>query len=158
MCIRDRPKFVPFSFDSKLYRSRLLPGDVLINLVGASIGRSCRMPNGVGPANINQAVCLLRPESEVDSVWLGHCLQWPTLMAALTGDQVESARANVSLSDVRRFGFPMPVDAEKIAISDRLSAIDLLSVKEVDFLAKLQLQKSGLMQDLLTGKVRVNVE
>src|SRR5207249_5452049 len=41
----DEPRiFIPQGFHSKLTRSKLKAGDVLINLVGASIGRACVLP------------------------------------------------------------------------------------------------------------------
>jgi type I restriction enzyme, S subunit len=36
-------------------------GDVLLNITGASIGRACAVPSGLGEANVNQHVCIIRP-------------------------------------------------------------------------------------------------
>src|SRR3989338_6015073 len=50
------PKFLPLTFHTKLKRTQLRRGDILINLVGASIGRSCRVKQGLGSAHVKQAV------------------------------------------------------------------------------------------------------
>src|SRR3989442_9867377 len=54
------PKYLPLSFHEKLNRTRLRKGDILINLVGASIGRSCQITCDIGEANVNQAVAVFR--------------------------------------------------------------------------------------------------
>src|SRR5258707_75966 len=48
------PKYLPLAFHEKLKRTKLRKGDILINLVGASIGRSCRVMTDLGEANVNQ--------------------------------------------------------------------------------------------------------
>ena len=152
------PKFIPEAFDAKLYRSRLAHGDVLINLVGASIGRSCRVPDSIGRANINQAVCLFRAKSAVLSKWIAYYFQLPEVITRLTGEQVETARANVSLTDIREFNFPVPSDDEMRQVIRSLATVDNAALSERAVLFGLGKQKTGLMQDLLTGKVRVKVD
>ena len=53
-------KYVDNSFNIKQRRSILNKGDVLVNIVGASIGRAAIFDLDVENANINQAVCLIR--------------------------------------------------------------------------------------------------
>ncbi len=49
---------------------------------------------------------------------------------------------------------PIPIQTEQTAISNRLTAMDEKIQGEQKYLDKLNLIKKGLMQDLLTGKVR----
>ena len=51
--------------------------------------------------------------------------------------------------------FPRPSEIEQLAIVERLSAVDDRVRAEQDELTKLRLIKQGLMEDLLTGRVRV---
>jgi type I restriction enzyme S subunit len=55
----SEPKFISEEFHTKLKRSQLFPHDILINLVGASVGRTCMVPQEAIPANINQAVAVV---------------------------------------------------------------------------------------------------
>ena len=55
----SKRKYLPFEFNKKQKRSMLQKGDVLFNLVGASIGRSA-IYNVERIANINQAVSVIR--------------------------------------------------------------------------------------------------
>ena len=151
------PKFISPKFDHKLKRSKLKSGDVLINLVGASIGRSCLFQERFGPANINQAVCLLRLRNNVKPGWIINYLQLPRVISRLLGEQVETARANVSLTQISDFQFPIPPPYEQTDVAIMLSAQDARIRTEEQYRDKLKLQKKGLMHDLLTGKVRVKV-
>ena len=49
----SQPKYLPLAFHEKLKRTKLWKQDILVNLVGASIGRSCYVERDLGEANIN---------------------------------------------------------------------------------------------------------
>ncbi len=63
---------------------------------------------------------------------------------------------NLPGSDILNFLIAMPPICEQKKIINKLQAVDKLIEEETAYLEKLKLQKKGLMQDLLTGKVRVN--
>jgi type I restriction enzyme S subunit len=73
--------------------------------------------------------------------------------------EVETARANLSLGDVRRLLMAIPQDEEEQhAIADRLEALrELIQAKEIKITALQRLKKS-LMQNLLTGRMRLSPE
>lgn len=152
----SNPKYLPLEFNAKIRNSQLRKGDVLINIVGASIGRCAIFELDVDVANTNQAVCLFRPNDENDSVFLSLYLQDETVRKRLFRTQVETARANLSLSDFRKFKFVIPKKQEQIKIANAImhynDEIKNLKAK-IDVLSKL---KKSLMQNLLTGKVRIN--
>lgn len=151
----SNPKYLPLEFNAKIRNSQLRKGDVLINIVGASIGRCAIFDLNVDVANTNQAVCLFRPNDENDSVFLSLYLQDETVRKRLFRTQVETARANLSLSDFRKFKFVIPKKQEQIKIANAImhynDEIKNLKAK-IDVLSKL---KKSLMQNLLTGKVRI---
>ena len=59
--------------------------------------------------------------------------------------------------DLLNHTFPLPNPEEQVEVGTRLDACQSKIDSERAALAKYKLQKSGLMQDLLTGKVRVKV-
>ena len=69
-----------------------------------------------------------------------------------------SGQRNISQTDIRKFVCAIPSTDEQKAISDRLLKHQKFIMEEYRFLKKLIQQKSGLMHDLLTGKVSVNVD
>ena len=62
---------------------------------------------------------------------------------------------NLNTNLLRAFPVPIPVVAEQDEIASRLFAVASRARREDTYLEKLRLLKQGLMEDLLTGRVRV---
>lgn len=153
-----KPKYLPLEFNNKIKNSQLKKGDILINIVGASIGRCAIFNIDVECANTNQAVCVFRPNAENDSMFLSLYLQSETTQNRLFRSQVETARANLSLGDFRKFKFVIPKKEEQINIANRINQFNIEIEKQVERINVLERLKNSLMQNLLTGKVRIDVE
>ncbi|MBU4056257.1 MAG: restriction endonuclease subunit S [Proteobacteria bacterium] len=137
---------IPEEFHQKLSRSQLFKGDVLINLVGASIGRACVVPDTIGNANVNQAVAVISFDSEqLDSDYLMHFLLSPLTQDIIHGGKVETARPNISLGDLRELIIPLPPLPEQRRI---VAYLDELQAK-VDALRRLQAETGAEMDALL---------
>lgn len=149
------PKYLPLEFNQKLKNSQLEKGDILINIVGASIGRSCQFDIENQSANINQAVCLFRTNELVESEFIFQFLQHSTTINKLLGTQSESARPNLSLSDMRDFLFSIPLLPEQRKIAKILSTWDKAITTTERLIDNSKQQKKALMQQLLTGKKRL---
>jgi type I restriction enzyme S subunit len=70
----------------------------------------------------------------------------------------QSAQKNINLEDLRPLLVPFPILNEQERIAAVYEANDSAINAELLMLNKLKRQKTGLMQDLLTGKVRVTVD
>lgn len=151
----SEPKYLPLEFNNKIKNSQLAKGDVLINIVGASIGRCAIFDLDVECANTNQAVCVFRPNGENDSGFLLYYLQDETTQKRLFRTQVETARANLSLGDFRKFKFVIPKKDEQIEIATKINQFNQTILDRVNKIAVLERLKKSLMQNLLTGRVRV---
>jgi type I restriction enzyme S subunit len=107
--LEGKTKYIPLAFHEKLKRSQLNDGDVLINLVGASIGRCSVFYNDNQPANINQAVALIRcSKIRLIPEYLSFLLRTDYMQRVIKGGIVEFARANISLSDINNFAIILP--------------------------------------------------
>lgn len=152
------PKYLPIEFNDKIKNSQLQKGDILINIVGASIGRCAVYELDVEFANTNQAVCVFRPNSENDSDFIAYYIQLEQTQQRLLGNSVETARANLSLGDFRKFKFIIPeAKDEQSLISAKVKEIDNIYISKHKKIKTLQRLRKSLMQNLLTGKVRVDV-
>jgi len=152
------PKYLPIEFNDKIKNSQLQKGDILINIVGASIGRCAVYELDVEFANTNQAVCVFRPNSENDSDFIAYYIQLEQTQQRLLGNSVETARANLSLGDFRKFKFIIPeTKDEQCLISAKVKEIDSIYISKHKKIKTLQRLRKSLMQNLLTGKVRVDV-
>ncbi|MEX2381306.1 MAG: restriction endonuclease subunit S [Opitutales bacterium] len=103
-----KPKFLSLEFNKKIARSELKLGDVLVNLVGASIGRSCIFPGYSKPANVNQAVGVVTLGPRMLSSFLAGLLLTDRGQKMLLNHRVDAARANISLTDLRNLNVPFP--------------------------------------------------
>ncbi|MEZ5047409.1 MAG: restriction endonuclease subunit S [Chitinophagaceae bacterium] len=56
----DDVSFITNEVHKKMKSSQLKPNDILINITGASIGRTCIVPSNIPTANINQHIIYLR--------------------------------------------------------------------------------------------------
>jgi type I restriction enzyme S subunit len=121
----DEPKFVERRFNEMEPRSILQRDDVLVNLVGGSIGRSALFDRD-DVANINQAVGiirLVRGETSIDRWYLLHYLNSPISLRIMLEEQVETARANLSLTNMKHFLVPLPPLAEQRRIVEKVDQL-----------------------------------
>jgi type I restriction enzyme, S subunit len=105
----DEVAHLSVAFNEKEKKSVLKVNDVLLNLVGASIGRACVATSEVDGGNVNQAVAVIRvrPEALVPK-FLVHFLVSPLAQARIHSEKVDVARANFSLEDTRSLSIPVP--------------------------------------------------
>lgn len=103
-----KKKYVEEKFNQKDGKSILQFGDVLTNIVGASIGRTAVFDR-FETANINQAVCLIRCRHELlNNSFLSYLLNSPFFLEAMHSGKTNMARANLSLSFFRELKIPLP--------------------------------------------------
>lgn len=69
-----------------------------------------------------------------------------------------SGQRNISQAEIRKLVFVVPPIQEQQLISSRLQSTQSQIHREMNAVAHLRQVKTGLMQDLLTGKVRVKVD
>lgn len=110
----NEKKYVEEKFNLKDSKSILKNGDVLTNIVGASIGRTA-IYNLDEVANINQAVCLMRCNTDLlYNEFLMYLLNSPLTKQHLHDNEVNNARANLSLGFFRNLEIALPpLDIQK---------------------------------------------
>jgi type I restriction enzyme S subunit len=147
---------IPEEFHKKLKRSQLKPNDVLINLVGASIGR-CGIFSSDGEANINQAVALVRVNEALIPSYLMNLLLSPRMQKEIQESKVETARPNISLKDLRLFTIPLPSPSEqqKIVeeIENRLSIADNMERVAEQSLKQSERLRQSILKRAFEGKL-----
>lgn len=149
------PKYLPLEFHEKLKRTKIQKYDILINLVGASIGRSCQVTKNLGDANINQAVAVFRVREHISSVFIACYFQAPETIKRILEMQVDAARPNISLGNLRQFLILLPSFPEQQAIAEALSDVDSWVAALDALIAKKRAIKTATMQQLLTGRTRL---
>jgi type I restriction enzyme S subunit len=102
--------FLPPGFNDKQRNSVIRENDVLLNIVGASIGRSAVATAALAGANCNQAVAVIRLKvpTASDARYLSQWLTSPAAQAQITENAVDVARANFSLGQAKQLKLPWP--------------------------------------------------
>ncbi len=142
----DSVKFIPDAFHQKLARSQIKPRDVLVNIVGASIGRAAVVPQHIREANTNQAVAVVRlDEKQIISDYFVTWYLLPTTQQFIASRQVNTARANISLTDIRDFKVPVPeIDLQKSYLSKITSVTKALDALNNRYLRAVEIKKQIL--------------
>lgn len=137
-------------------RTALRPGDVLISIT-ADLGIIGVVPEGLGEAYVNQHISLVRPRPHVNPRWVGHMLASEQGQRQFKIANDAGAKAGLNLSAIGRIHVPLPPRATQDKIAALLDEQDYALRQQRVELEKLRLLKQGLMEDLLTGRVRVPV-
>jgi type I restriction enzyme S subunit len=145
----DRNKYselIDFSVQSR---------DILISLVG-TIGKVLIIPTGHERGIINPRLMRLRPnQNACDSEFLSHVLTSTFFTRKLTALAGGGTMPVINKRIVQSVALPVIPLVEQSAIRSKISSLLGKLANEKAILAKLRAQKSGLMDDLLTGRVRV---
>lgn len=149
--------FISPATHSKMLRSEVFPYDVLLNITGASIGRCTWVPANIGSANVNQHVCIIRlPQANKwDAVFLSTVLSSPIGQSQIDKLNAGGNREGLNYQQLRSFVIPWPARQERAQIANAVELHEERVRTEEAQLAKLHQLKRGLMEDLLTGRVRV---
>lgn len=101
--------------------------------------------------------CLLArlPGHEVNGYWLALVYTQPGIQTQVMGRAVGSTMANLNTSILAAITIARPPVTEQSEIARRLKSLNKRIRFEEEELEKRQFEKSGLMDDLLTGRVRV---
>lgn len=105
------------------------------------------------PAATNQGIIAFDCDPEMDEEYLYHYLNW--IMDYIISISGVSTFPEVSKSDIGNIAVPVPTEEDQQRIVEVLNRADEKVVREREYKQRLQEFKRGLMQDLLTGTVRV---
>jgi type I restriction enzyme S subunit len=142
--ILNTKKYVEERFNLLEKKAILKRGDVLTNIVGASIGRTAIFECD-DIANINQAVCILRCKTDLlYNRFLSYLLNSPFLKAHLHENEVNNARANLSLGFFSNLKLNIPTLKEQKTIVSRIDEF----AESIEKLETVYLRKLNDLQDL----------
>ena len=132
-------------------------GDILISCSG-SIGRTAIVPKKLKFSMV-RSVAILQPKRDlVDSQYLAHQISSPLIQTQIEKSLSQLAQANLFQAPIKALNVVLPPMTEQLKIAQVVnSLVEVINEKTMN-LNRTNSLKKALMQDLLTGKVRVNVE
>jgi type I restriction enzyme S subunit len=154
----ENVSFITDEQHKRMLNSQLKAKDVLLNITGASIGRCYYLPDDFGEGNVNQHVCIIRTNvSQLNHVYLSLVLNSEFGQRQIMSLQAGGNREGLNFQQIRAIKLPVPPLNEQIKIAEILTSIESKLKCHNLKLSATQNTKKALMQDLLTGKVRVTV-
>jgi type I restriction enzyme S subunit len=131
--------------------------DVLLNITGASIGRSAVADSRLQGGNVNQHVCIIRVHGgSLDPNFLNFFLLSKNGQKQIDSFQAGGNRQGLNFGQIRSFQIPLPPFHEQRAIAAALGHMDALLAALDALIAKKRLIKQGMMHELLTAKRRLS--
>ncbi len=132
-------------------------GDVLLSLVG-TVGCVLVVEAPFEPGIINPRLLRLRPVTGgTSSRFVRHLLLTDVIRRQIDSLAGGGTMPVINGKVIRRLRVPLIDFMEQQRIDARLNSLEQDVIAASTHLAKLRQQKQGLMQDLLTGRVRVKV-
>lgn len=111
----DDVAYVTPKMHAEMKRTHVRPGDVLLNITGASIGRSTYVPEGFGEANVNQHVCIIRTGWWMDPTYLSSFLNSPLGQEQIFSTESGVTREGLNYGQIRSLKIPIaPLNEQKL--------------------------------------------
>lgn len=142
------------SLDAEYSRTRVFGGEIVISLVG-TIGRVAQLPLGLERSNLHRNLGLLRVNEEHSARFVLHSLRSSAIQRKLKDATLGTTQALLNLGGLRALQLALPGLPEQTRIAELADSADRRLGDEDQLLKKLHQIKHGLMEDLLTGQVRV---
>jgi type I restriction enzyme, S subunit len=135
-------------------------GDVLLNITGASIARSCVVPSEYLPARVNQHVSIIRPDpNQISCHFLNYLITSKPYKQRLlfTGDKAGATRQALTKAQIQDFSVNFPSLDEQELIVRKLDLLEAETQRlEAIFcqkIAALKDLKQSILQKAFTGEL-----
>jgi type I restriction enzyme S subunit len=152
-------RFITEDKFNELKRYEVFPGDVMVTIMG-TVGRCCVVPDGVGKTISSKHVWTITLDKDK---YVPELLCWQINYANWVKQQFKNESQggvmdSISSGTLKNLVIPAPPIDEQRKIVKVYRGLTLSIEKKESKLCSIQSLKKALMQDLLTGKVRVNVD
>ena len=121
--------------------TELKEDDVLLNITGASIGRTAIATKEIEGGNVNQHVCIIRANSKVSPKFLCNYIQTKKIQYYIQSLQTGGSREGLNFEQIRSFPISLPNIAEQNKIAqllDKLNDRIAIQSKIIEDLKKLK--------------------
>lgn len=150
--------FISHEIDCTMSNTRVYRDDVLLNITGGSIGRSCLYESDE-LANVNQHVCIIRCNSQMRPKFMQYF--WNSSIGKTSIDIYQSGanREGLNFFGIENTVVPTPelYEQDKIIsyLDDKCDSIDRVISQKLTIIDTLAEYKHSLIYEVVTGKKEV---
>ena len=156
--IFDNTTYIDEEIHSNMNNSCVIANDILLNITGASIGRSCVVPKDFKEGNVNQHVCIIRLKDDYEPTFLQPFLASHNGKKLVFQGQTGSGREGINFQSIGAFKLNIPSKQEQEKIASFLTSVDT----KIEQLTKkeklLQQYKKGVMQKIFNQEIRFQAD
>ncbi len=126
--------------------TEIYENDVLLNITGASIGRTAVATKELEGGNVNQHVCIIRTNSKVNPKFLCDYIQTQRIQNHIKSLQTGGSREGLNFEQIRSFPISLPSINEQNKLTCLLDKINERIATQVRLIEKLQSLIGGIAQ------------
>ncbi|BCR35177.1 restriction endonuclease subunit S [Mariniplasma anaerobium] len=126
--------------------------DILISMTG-NVGRVCKVNESNLLLNQRVGKFIIKPVIHRDYFY--YSLRSTRFLSKMIAKAQGGAQPNLSTKDIKNYYIEIPEYKRQAIIGRYLSSLDKKIELLIDEITQMKIQKKGLMQQLLTGKIRV---
>ena len=141
--------YIDESTHQKQKSTELRTNDVLLNITGASIGRTALATEEINGGNVNQHVCIIRTNSNVEPSYICDYIQTSKIQKYIQSLQTGGSREGLNFEQIRSFPIYIPMVEEQVKISKLLSLINERIAIQSKLIEKLESLIKGLRVSLM---------
>ena len=142
--------FIDEATDESMANSRVYTNDVLLNITGASIGRSA-VYKGLESANVNQHVCIIRPTEGYQPDFIQLNLSSDNGQKQIDASQAGGGREGLNFQEIGKMQFSFPSLNEQKYIGRYFNNFDKLITLHQRKYEKLLDVKKAFLEKLIGG-------
>ena len=126
--------------------TELKEDDVLLNITGASIGRTAIATKEIEGGNVNQHVCIIRANSKVSPKFLCNYIQTKKIQNYIQSLQTGGSREGLNFEQIRSFPISLPNKAEQNKIAQLLDKLNERIATQNKIIEDLKKLKSAIIE------------
>ena len=152
--------YLPYDYKEKFPEYLLGEDDIIMAMTRPIIAggiKIAKLNDDDVPSLLNQRVGRFQIKKKLNTNFLYYLLFSEGVQKAIFNFSVGSNQPNISSKQIENIIIPFPPPDEQLKIANILSEVESKLKNEVNYKSELEQLKKGLLQVLLTGKVRVKV-
>ncbi|MDR2284359.1 MAG: restriction endonuclease subunit S [Sphingobacterium sp.] len=150
----DNSVFIPESVNNQMKNSIVRSNDILLNITGASLGRSCVVPEDFKMGNVNQHVCIIRLKQNYNPRFVQPILSSYKGQSIFNSLQTGSGREGLNFESIKGIKLSIPQKNEQVKIGNLLSLIDNRISTQSKIINDLRTLKSATAKKIFSQELR----
>jgi len=139
--------YISNEIHNEMKRTWLKTNDVLLNITGASIGRTAVYKGDNDMANVNQHVCIIRPDyKKVNPDFLSFLISIPTFQDSINSNNSGATRQAFNFEQIKKFKIPLPPPPLQQKFAALVEQVERLRTKQRESERELDNLFQSLMQ------------